>query len=313
MDMRYEPLPQPAGIAVWILATRPRFLIITVLVVLLGTAVAVYEQHQINWMTLTLFLLAAVLIHGGADVLNDYYDDLSGADRNNIDPLTPFAGGSRVIQRSLITPTQMFRLGWALFGTAVLLGMWLVAITGPLLLALGSIGLIFGITYSAPPLALSYRGLGEVVITITFGVLPVLGAYYVQTGELSLLPVWVGLIAGLLTASILFINQFPDYKPDKLSNKQTIVVRLGLSRAAPLYPLWSIGAALILLALVILELLPVLTLCALLLFPLVWKNISILRKDDSTHRSLAPVIRSTIAIHGMAIGLMILGMISHLL
>jgi 1,4-dihydroxy-2-naphthoate octaprenyltransferase len=309
MDMQYEPLPQPSGISVCVLATRPQFLTITVLAVLLGTVVASYEQHQINWMTLTLSLIAAVLIHGGADVLNDYYDDLSGADRINIDPLTPYAGGSRVIQRQLLTSTQMFKLGWSMFGIATLLGLWLVALTGPLLLVIGSVGLVLGVIYSAPPVALSYRGFGEVVIAFTFGVLPVLGAYYVQTGTISLLPFWIGMIAGLLTAAILFVNQFPDYKPDKLSNKRTIVVRLGPYRAAQLYPLWATTAALILLTLVVLDLLPALVLCALLPLPLVWKNTHALKKDYSSHEGLAPVVKGTIAIHAMVIGLMILALL----
>ena len=306
MDMQYQQMSQPSGISVCILATRPQFLTIIVLAVLLGTVVAFYEQYQINWMTLTLSLIAAVLIHGGADVLNDYYDDLSGADGINIDPLTPFTGGSRVIQRKLLTSKQMFKLGWSMFGIAILLGLWLVALTGPLLLVIGSIGLILSIIYSAPPIALSYRGFGEVAIAITFGVLPVLGAYYVQTGTFSLLPIWIGGIAGLLTAAILFINQFPDYLPDKLSSKRTIVVRLGPSRAAQLYPLWAAGAALILVTLVMLNLLPALVLCALLPLPLVWKNAHALRKDHSTHQGLVPVVKSTIAIHGIFIGLMIL-------
>lgn len=306
MDMRYEPLKQPAGISVWLLATRPRFLTITALAVLLGTAIAIFQQYEFNWLTFTLALIAATLIHGGADVLNDYYDDLSGADRINIDPLTPYTGGSRVIQRQLLTSLQMFRLGWSLFGIAILLGLWLVLQTGPLLLMIGCIGLLLSIIYSAPPLALSYRGLGEVAITITFGILPVLGAYYVQTGTFSLLPVWIGLIPGLLTAAILFINQFPDYSADKLSNKGTIVVRLGPDRAAQLYPLWAAGAALILLTLVLLDLLPGLVLCALLPLSLVWKNAQDLRKDHTTHQGLIPVVKRTIAIHGMVTGLMIL-------
>jgi 1,4-dihydroxy-2-naphthoate octaprenyltransferase len=305
MDMQYQQLSQPSGISVCILATRPKFLTIIVLAVLLGTVVAFYEQYQINWMTLTLSLIAAVLVHGGADVLNDYYDDLSGADGINIDPLTPFAGGSRVIQRQLLTSKQMFKLGWSMFGIAILLGLWLVALTGPLLFLIGCIGLMLSIIYSAPPFALSYRGLGEVAIVMTFGVLPVLGAYYVQTGTFSLLPIWIGGIAGLLTAAILFINQFPDYLPDKLSSKRTIVVLLGPTRAAQLYPLWAAAAALILVTLVMLDQLPALVLCALLPLPLVWKNARALRKDHSTHQGLAPVVKSTIAIHGMFIGLMI--------
>ncbi len=135
MDMQYAHLSQPSGISTWIRATRPEFLTITALAVLLGTAVAFHEQNPLNWLTLSLSLIAAILIHAGADVLNDYYDDLSGADRIDVDRLTPFAGGSRVIQLQQLTPIQMFVFGLSLLGTATVLGLWLVILTGsPLLI-----------------------------------------------------------------------------------------------------------------------------------------------------------------------------------
>ena len=308
MNLPYQPVSQPASLSAWILATRPQFLTITVLAVMLGTAVAVYQQNPVNWLTLAIALVASILIHGGADVLNDYYDDLSGADRINIDPLTPFAGGSRMIQRQLLTSTQMFKFGWSLFAIAVLLGLWLVALTGPVLILFGVAGVVISIIYSAPPLALSYRGLGELAITLAFGILPVSGAYYVQTGTFSLLPVWVGLIPGLLTSAILFINQFPDYETDKLSGKRTIVVRLGPARAARLYPLWAIAAALILAALILLDKLPILLLCALVPLLLVWKHARSLTQDYRTNEGLISVVKGTISIHGMVTGLMITGL-----
>ena len=94
MDMQYARLSQPSDLSTWIRATRPEFLTITVLAVLLGTAVAFHEQNPLNWLTLSLSLIAAILIHAGADVLNDYYDDLSGADRIDVDRLTPIAGAA---------------------------------------------------------------------------------------------------------------------------------------------------------------------------------------------------------------------------
>ena len=219
MAIRSLALPPPSGILVWIGATRPQFLTTTVLAILLGTATATYEDYSLNVLTLLLSLIAGIAAHAGANVLNDYYDDLSGADGCNTRPLTPFAGGSRVIQQNLMTPAQVLGLAKALFAVAGLLGLLLAAMVGPLLLMIGGLGILLGIAYSAPLVALSYRGLGEVTIAMTFGILPVVGAHYVQAGVLSPLPVYIGIIPGLLTAAILYINQFPDYWPDRPGRK----------------------------------------------------------------------------------------------
>lgn len=273
---------------------------------MLGTAIAVFQLHQINWLTLAISLFAVALVHGASNVLNDYYDDLSGADRINTEPLTPFAGGSRVIQQQLLTSTEMFRLGWTMLSIAILLGLWLAVLTGPLLLMIGIPGLILALIYSAPPFALAYRGFGEIVIIAAFGILPVLGSYFVQTGTVNLLPLWVGIISGLLTAAILFVNQFPDYVSDGLCGKKTTVVRLGPQFAARLYPMWFAAAALLLAALIISAELPALMACALMPLPLVWKNTRDLCIDHNTHQGLLPVIKRTIVTHAMVTCLMII-------
>lgn len=219
--------PAAPGLGTWFAATRPQFLTAIVLPVLLGTSLAWEETSRFDFLLLLLGALAAALAHAGANVLNDYFDHLSGADDLNSAPLTPFAGGSRMIQLGRLTPRHTLIYGILLMGAAIALGLWLVALTGPVLFWLGLIGVILGYAYSAPPLALAYRGWGEVVVAVDFGLFAVAGAYYVQTGTISP-SAWVaGAIAGFFVAAILLANEFPDHMADKTAGKRTLVVKLG--------------------------------------------------------------------------------------
>jgi 1,4-dihydroxy-2-naphthoate octaprenyltransferase len=114
----------------------------------------------------------------------------------------------------------------------------------------GLLGLIVGWGYSAPPLRLNSRGLGEIAVAIGFGVLTPLGAWLVQTQQLSWYPIVISLPLALLVMNVLYINQFPDYAADKQAGKHHWVVRLGLNKA-PLVYQTSIGLALTLLLLLI--------------------------------------------------------------
>jgi len=295
-----------AGIGIWIQATRPQFLTISVLSVGLGTAVALTHSAPFSWLKFALAIIAILLIHASTDVLNDYYDFKSGADELNKHPLTPFAGGSRIIQRRLMSPTEMLILGWTLMTLSAIPATMLVLQTGPELLLIGLTGAILGILYSMAPVALSYRGMGEVVIIIDFGILPVLGCYFIQTGEMSLEPAIIGLIPGFLTAAILFINQFPDHDADLACNKRTLVVKLGLSRAVRWYPSWSLLAAIVIAVTVLTGWAPTYCLLALLPMPLVAIAATILRRDFVGRDSLTTVIKTTIASHNLTIGLLIL-------
>lgn len=121
-------------------------------------------------------------------------------------------------------------------------GLALTLTSGPLLVPIGLAGLLLGWAYSAPPLRLAGRGLGEVVITAAW-LLVIVGTHYVQLGRLSPVPAFVGLPYALLVAAILYVNQFPDARADAAAGKRTLVVRLGAARAAHGLPLLGLCAA----------------------------------------------------------------------
>jgi len=210
----------------WLRAYRAPFLTASVAPVILGTSVAWYEVGKINFISGLLALLGTVFAHFGANIFNDYYDHLTGCDDNNPD-FTPFSGGSRTIQNGLLTARKAFWAGLLAFLLVVLIGLLLVVYTGhPVLIIFGIIGLAIGFLYTAIPVKLAYRGLGEIGIFIAFGPLIVIGASYVQTGTISFLAFLASVPAGLMVMLILYANEILDEKADRSANKNTIIVKI---------------------------------------------------------------------------------------
>jgi 1,4-dihydroxy-2-naphthoate polyprenyltransferase len=219
-----------------LLATRPPFLLASLVAVLIGLATAYSDGVELSPWRAVVTLVAALAVHAAVNLLNDYYDSLNGCDERNQTRLYPFTGGSRFIQNGVLTRQQILRFAQALLLLVAGLGLLLTAVAGSGLLWIGLAGMVIGWGYSAPPLQLNHRGWGEIAVAIGFGLLIPLGSDYVQRGELVTLPLAAGLSYAVLTAMLLYINQFPDYSADKESGKHHWVVRLGPQRARWGYP-----------------------------------------------------------------------------
>ncbi|MDP9244150.1 MAG: prenyltransferase, partial [Chloroflexota bacterium] len=205
--------------------TRLPFLSATIIPVLLGILIAVRHGAFDIWLAL-LTLLGASLAHLAINVTNDIFDTLSGADAANINP-TQFSGGSRVLIYDLLTLRQLVTVALSLFAGAAAVGLLLVWLTGSqTLLLIGIAGIAVGVAYTAPPLKLVYRGLGEIAVALGFGPIMLLGAYVVQTGRLALEPFVVSITVGILVALILYVNEIPDRTGDAAAGKRTLPVRL---------------------------------------------------------------------------------------
>ena len=221
--------------------TRPGFLVITAVACVLGTAVAAACGHGPNVWTALATLLLAVLMHAAANVLNDYHDALNGADEANTQGLFPFTGGARLIQNGHVSLQDTHNLAKALLIFLIPCGLLLAVKTGGGLILLGLAGLLLGWAYSAPPLALMKRGLGEATVALTWG-LVVVGADYVQRKHFFVIPAAVAVSFALLVGNILVINGFPDATADALVGKRTLVVRLGARWAAWVYLVFALLA-----------------------------------------------------------------------
>jgi 1,4-dihydroxy-2-naphthoate polyprenyltransferase len=210
------------------MAARPRTLPAAVAPVLVGTALAVHDDHFAVLVFLAT-LLGAMLIQVGTNLSNDYSDARRGADtEDRLGPVRVTAGG-------LVPPRQVLVATYATFALAILVGMYLVAVAGPELLLVGAASILAGVLYTGGPRPYGYEGLGEVFVFTFFGIVAVTGSYYVQAEELPWEAFVFAVPVGLLASAILVVNNVRDLETDRRAGKRTLAVRLGRGRARDLY------------------------------------------------------------------------------
>lgn len=221
-------------IADWMKASRAPFCIGVFLSVCIGTAIAWHETGSFDWLLFAACLAGVVLVNLGTNLANDYYDHTRGADEANPCP-TPFSGGSRAIQDGDIGAKAIRNAAYLCFALAAAVGGYVTWRAGLPVLAFGAAGILIGLFYTAPPFRLCYRGFGEIVTGIGFGLLPVMAAYYVQTGTISGGAILISLAPCFLGAALLVINEIPDAGPDRSVGKMHLVAQLGVGFGAVAY------------------------------------------------------------------------------
>jgi len=242
-----------------------------------------------------LVLIGVGSLHLGANLINDYYDD-PGSDRINLHP-TPFSGGSRVIQEELMDAKTVWAMamGFFVLGTAV--GVWLAVTGRPFVVVIGLMGFLAGYLYSAAPVSLMSRGLGEITIFLAFGPLITWGTYYVMTGLLTWEGFTLGIPLGFLITAVIWINQFPDYEADRDAGKRNCVVRLGRNRSRFIYALLMLGPYAVVLYWVLTQPGSWPCLAVILTIPIAWKATKILSVQYQTYDELIPAQALTIQTH----------------
>ncbi|HIO96362.1 MAG TPA: prenyltransferase [Leucothrix sp.] len=294
--------------AIYFAATRPPFILATIIPILLGVAYSHYMGFEFKGLAFILALLAGAFLHAGINVLNDYYDALNGTDDANQDRIYPFTGGGRFIQNEVLSTLQTRNYGLALLAVVTLIGLYLVLETGLALLFLGAFGMLIGWAYSAPPLMLNSRGLGELTVLIGFALLP-FGAWLTQTGNISSNAILIAVPLGLLTSNLPFINQFPDRTADISANKMHWVVRLPIHVSRWGYVFMADLAWFLILLYIVMGLLPTLSLISLL--PIVASMIATkeLFQFSDQPRKLEKAIKLTLVtmlLHGVLLSLSLL-------
>jgi 1,4-dihydroxy-2-naphthoate polyprenyltransferase len=216
--------PQPSRLSIWIEATRLYSLTASITPVLIGSVLALIDG-PFSFGRFLLALIGSVFIQIGTNMINDYYDHLSG-----VDTLESMSG-SQVIQRGMLTPSEMYWGGIVTFGIGSVCGLLLVALCGWPILALGIVSVLAGYFYTANPLPLAYKALGEATVFIFMGPAIVVGAYYVQREAFALTPFLISLPVGCLVASILHANNIRDLNFDIEHGKHTLATMIGRQAA----------------------------------------------------------------------------------
>jgi 1,4-dihydroxy-2-naphthoate octaprenyltransferase len=223
-------------------AIRAPFLTASGIPVLLGALAAFRETGRFSITRLLLTLGGVLCIHIGANLANDFFDEITGCDRQNPLP-TPFSGGSRVIQQGLLSAGAIITASVVFFGLGLAQGIWLNhLVPGSIVLVLGVAGIAIGVLYTAVPVKLSYRGIGEVGVFVAFGPLVVAGSFVCQGGAIGVHPFLVSIPAGLLVLAILLVNEVLDLEWDRRAGKRTAVVAYGARRGYLLFLSVYLGA-----------------------------------------------------------------------
>ncbi len=284
-------------IKMWMLAARAPFFTATLIPIVLGTVIAWYQTAVFSTGRFFLALIGGILIHAGLNMMNDYYDHLSGVDEINQTP-TPFSGGSRMIQNGILKPRQVLLASLLCFAAGAVIGLYLnFILPGNTILIVGIIGMFFAIFYTANPLHIGYTGLGEITCFLGFGPVMVLGSYYVQNPQFSWFPVLASVPVAILIAAVLYINEFPDYISDKEKNKRTLVVILGKAKAIKIYYILIVLTYLWVAAGIALNLFPLSAVMVIVTIPIAVSAIKTAQTNYDKIDTLIPVNAATIKLH----------------
>jgi len=214
---------------VWFMELRPQFLLLSPVLIFLGTSVALYEGF-FDLLNFILALIGLLLIHISVNVLNDYFDYQSGIDLET--KRTPFSGGSGILPEDLLSPRSVYRLGVACLTLAVVIGIYFIVTVGLLLTPLIFLGVILTYFYSTH---FAKWMVGELCAGLGMGALPVVGAFFVQAGYYSTTVIVASIIPLILVSILLLINQFPDVDIDMKHGRRNMVIWLGKAKASRLY------------------------------------------------------------------------------
>lgn len=278
----------PTKLKLWFLETRPQFLLLSVVLVLLGTAMSFHHGH-FDLLRFALTTLGLVLAHASVNILNDYWDYKSGIDVATT--RTAFSGGSGLLPAGLLEPEGVYKFGLGCLLAALLIGIYLTIVSGwrvlPLII-LGGVVIYFYTCYLTRWLA------GELWAGLGLGTLPVLGTYFVQTGSYNSEALVASLAPGFLTANLLLLNEFPDVAADREAGRYHIVIALGKTGAAWVYTGLMAMTYLSIVAGVACRIMPPLTLIALLTIPFALKAIVTAFKHHDDLQKIIPAMGANV-------------------
>lgn len=225
----------PSKLQAWILASRPKTLPAAAIPVIVGTALAVDAGTFRFWPALAA-LCGALLIQIGTNFHNDLYDFKRGTDTEER------LGPTRVTSAGLLSPRDVEVGTWVTFGVAALIGLYLIYVGGWPILVIGVASILAAVGYTAGPVPYGYYGLGDLFVFVFFGLVAVIGTYYVQALAVPPAAVLASIPVGALSTAILVVNNVRDLPTDRAAGKRTLAVILGRAGAGAEYALLLFSA-----------------------------------------------------------------------
>jgi 1,4-dihydroxy-2-naphthoate polyprenyltransferase len=226
----YETFQQIKKILfLWTRAIRIKFLLASIIAVTNGIAISYWKTGELDFVYALLTYFGIICLHISVDLLNDYWDFKRGIDTNT--KRTKYSGGTGVIPENLINSKLIYCAGVIFLILGGLIGLYFVTIKGIIILILLIFAIISIYFYSTN---IVNAGLGELFVAIK-GSMIVLGSYYIQSDQIDLTSIYVGIIIGLLSAVVLLVTSFPDYEADKKSGRRTLVIVMGKENSIKLF------------------------------------------------------------------------------
>ncbi len=270
---------------VWLRAVRIRFLLASIISVCLGLAINSWQNKAIDIGFAALTFVGVAALHASVDLLNDYWDYKRQIDTDT--KRTKFSGGTGVLPEGLLKPKQVYRAGvlMLILGSAV--GAFFIferGITIAIILGFAIVSIYF---YST---RIVDSGLGEIFVAIK-GSMIVLGTYFVQSSHITLEPVVAGIVSGVLSSTVLFVNSFPDFDADKKHGRKTLVIILGKQKAA--FAVWVFPIIIygIIVIFTTLGIFPTISLITLGTIPMAIKSAKSLKKNYENVEEMVPVMQ----------------------
>lgn len=230
----------------WLSAFRLRTLPLSVSGIIIGTCFAFYSGNY-NTVIFVLAILTTVALQILSNLANDYGDGVKGTDNNERQ------GPERAIQSGSITPAQMLEAIKVNILIVIVLSLLLIYMSfgqGNLLysllfIVLAGLSIYAAINYTMGSKAYGYRGLGDVFVFIFFGLVSVMGSYFLYANKIDHNVVLPSISLGLLSVGVLNLNNMRDIDSDILSNKITLAVKLGKQRSKTYHLALIFGAILV--------------------------------------------------------------------
>lgn len=217
-------LKADTGWRVWWQLTRPHTLTASFVPVFLGTMIAI-SHTKIDWILFFAMLFASMLIQAATNMFNEYYDFARGLDNEKS------VGIGGAIVRNGVSPKTVLQLALLLYGISILLGIYICIETTWLLAIVGAISMAIGYLYTGGPYPIAYTPFGELFSGIFMGMLIVLIAFYIQTGEITTEAILLSIPSMLLVAAIMLSNNIRDLVGDKESGRKTLAILIGRKHA----------------------------------------------------------------------------------
>ena len=272
----------------WVQAARFRTLPAAIVPVFVGSAAAFYDR-AFDWRAFLLALAGALAIQVGANFANDASDAARGADPGDR------VGPRRMVASGVISARRMWIATAVAIMLAVAAGIGLTFLAGPVVILIGVASIVAMLGYVGGPIPYGYRGLGELVVFLFFGLVATGGSRLVHDGSV---PGWVwlaGVPIGMLAAAILVANNLRDISTDSRVGKRTLAVLLGRPRAAHLYAGLTWGAIAVTMLLAVSRVVPFPTLAVVLAVPMVPRLNQIANNEEGS--GLIPLLAGTARLH----------------